>query len=280
MDASPLQQRFVLCGGGFAHHYAGAMPLSVKSFAGGAARYRTARGRYAVDEGSWLIINDQEPYAIDFESATPMRSTVVFFPADWAGRVARAFAERVETLLDEPDNAAPPPRFLETVMPDDGEVAPRLRRIDAACREKAAPEGWLEEELRDLLAAMLLSQSEHRRRAARLPATRAATRAELYRRVCRGRDFLREAASDAPSLADAARAAGLSPYHFQRTFKTAFGATPHAFATERKLEQARRLLESRAMPATEVAAAVGYESYGAFHAAFVRRFGAPPSRAL
>lgn len=253
------------------------MPLSVKSFMGGTAHYSTARGRYAVDEGSWLIINDQERYTIDFRSDTPMRSTVVFFPGGWADAVARLHREREEKLLDEPAAPGDAVWFMETVMPGDAEVQPRLRALDAACRGQVVPENWLEETLRDLLSVLILSQRDHRRRADRLPAARSATRRELYRRVCRGRDFLGATALTAPSLAAAAQAACLSPYHFQRSFKAAFEQTPHEFTTERRLAEAHRLLASPEATATEVAAAVGYESYGAFHAAYRRRYAHAPS---
>lgn len=279
MTASTLQQRTILCGGGYVYHAEATMPLSVKSFAGGTAHYATARGRYAVDEGSWLIINDQERYTIDFHSETMIRSTVVFFPAGWADLVARVHRERAEKLLDEPASAGAPVWFLETVLPGDDDVCPRLRVLDEACRGKSVSETWLGERLRELLSAMILSQSDHRRRADRLPAYRAATREELYRRVCRGRDFLGAEALRAPGLVEAAHAACLSPYHFQRSFKAAFGQTPHEFTTERRLAHARRLLALAGVSAAEASAAAGYDSYSAFHAAYVRRYAETPATA-
>lgn len=254
------------------------MPLSVKSFTGGAAHYKTAQGRHIVSEGTWLILNDQEPYTIDFQSKSLMRSTVVFFPTGWAERVARANRERQESLLDEPEASGEPVEFLQTVVPDDARVAPLLRRLDGACRGAVAPEAWLEEQLHELLAALMLSQGEHRKRAARLPAARPTTRAELYRRLCRGREFLHAHALAAPTLAEAAQAANLSAFHFQRSFKTVFGVTPHGFVAACRLDRARQLLEGDSLPATEIAAAVGYDSYSAFHAAYRRRFGVTPSQ--
>lgn len=280
MSTPTLQQRAVLCGGGYAHHAEAVMPLSVKSFRGGTAHYATARGRYAVDEGSWLIINDQERYTIDFRSETLMHSTVVFFPSGWVDTVARVYREREERLLDEPAATGAPVWFLETVMPGDDEVCPRLRVLDTACRGRTVSEDWLEERLRELLSVMILSQRDHRRRADRIPAARPATREELYRRVCRGRDFLGATALTAPRLTEAAQAASLSVFHFQRSFKAAFGETPHQFTTERPLTHARRLLETTDTAATEVAAAVGYESYSAFHAAYRRRYAESPSASV
>ncbi|MBI3885814.1 MAG: helix-turn-helix transcriptional regulator [Opitutae bacterium] len=124
---------------------------------------------------------------------------------------------------------------------------------------------------------MLLSQRDHRARAARLPATRASTRAELYRRVSRGRDFVRAAALSVPSLAAAAAEACLSPYHFQRNYTAAFGESPHATGRAVRLAHAARLLRDTGASVSEIAAAAGYDSFGAFSRAFRRQHGAAPS---
>src|SRR5713101_6647495 len=50
------------------------------------------------------------------------------------------------------------------------------------------------------------------------PGQRPATRAELYRRLHRGRDFLSASYVEPVSVAMAANAAHLSPYHFHRMF--------------------------------------------------------------
>lgn len=269
--AATLQSRTILCGSGRRHHYTGTMPLGIRTFQGGLAHYRTAGGRYVVDDGCWLILNEGERYTLDLESPVPVRSLVVFFPAGWADLVARLYRERPELLLDEPAAPGFPVRFLEATVPHDETVTPHLRAIDSACRDQVVDESWLEERLRDLLAAMLLSQRDHQRRAARLPAARAATRAELYRRLCRGREFVRAEALRAPALAEVAAHASLSPYHFQRAYTACFGESPHATARRMRLDQAERLLRQTRQSVTEIAAAVGYESYGAFSTAFARR---------
>lgn len=254
------------------------MPLSVKSFEGGTAHYRTDRGAYSVDPKSWLVLNDQEPYTIEFDSQTLVRSTVIFFPEGWAERVARTQAESDLSLIDDPKSLGQPFEFTQTVAKDLGEMKPHLAAIDKACRGKRVCEGWLTEQLNELLAALVISQGEHSARAAKLPASKRSTRAELYRRLCRGRDFLHANAFLAPTLEQTSNVANLSPYHFQRSFKAAFGLSPRQYCERIRLDRARDLLASNDLPTLQIAVNVGYESYGAFHAAFLRRFGRPPSK--
>lgn len=100
---------------------------------------------------------------------------------------------------------------------------------------------------------------------------------DLLRRLCRSRDFLAAGLEQPLRLADAARHACLSPYHYQRLFARTFGETPHEFLTRMRMDRARQLLAREAMPVTEVCFAVGYESLGSFSARFRRVVGRSPA---
>ena len=108
------------------------------------------------------------------------------------------------------------------------------------------------------------------------PGLRPATRMELYRRLYRGRDFLMSCYDRPLTVAAAARVAGLSPFHFQRMFKLAFGQTPMQFLQETRLEAARRLLAHTGDDVTAICFAVGFESLGSFSWLFRKRFGVSP----
>ena len=59
------------------------------------------------------------------------------------------------------------------------------------------------------------------------------------------------------AVADLARAAGLSPAHFSREFRRAFGEAPHQYLLTRRLERAAALLRNTDRPVTEICFAVG-----------------------
>ena len=93
----------------------------------------------------------------------------------------------------------------------------------------------------------------------------------------RARDLLdREYARplDVPAMA---RAALMSPSHFSRQFRAAFGETPYAYLQSRRLERAMALLRRGDLSVTDVCLTVGFTSLGSFSSTFTRLVGEPPS---
>jgi AraC-like DNA-binding protein len=79
------------------------------------------------------------------------------------------------------------------------------------------------------------------------------------------------------TVASLARAAGLSPAHFSREFRRAFGESPHQYLLTRRLERAAALLRTTDRPVTEICFAVGWSSVGSFTTSFRRVYGTAPS---
>ncbi len=74
-----------------------------------------------------------------------------------------------------------------------------------------------------------------------------------------------------------ARTAGYSKYHFARGFAAAYGETPAAYLTRRRVERAKSLLRTANLTVTEVCFLVGFESLGSFSSRFRRMVGISPS---
>jgi AraC-like DNA-binding protein len=98
-----------------------------------------------------------------------------------------------------------------------------------------------------------------------------------FRRLCRARDLLSEVHEIPLSIADVARQVDISPFHFIRQFEALFGATPHQFRIQSRLEHAKRLLAGGHCSVTETCLEVGFSSLGSFSDLFTRRVGESPS---
>ena len=79
---------------------------------------------------------------------------------------------------------------------------------------------------------------------------------------------------DVPTLA---RAALMSPAHFSRQFRAAYGETPYGYLMTRRIERAKALLRRGDMTVTEVCMAVGCTSLGSFSSRFTELVGESPS---
>src|SRR5437763_7490099 len=79
---------------------------------------------------------------------------------------------------------------------------------------------------------------------------------------------------DVPALA---RTAHLSPAHFSREFRRAFGETPHQYLLTRRLERAAALLRNTDRSVADICLTVGLTSVGSFTTSFGRVFGLSPT---
>jgi len=68
-----------------------------------------------------------------------------------------------------------------------------------------------------------------------------------------------------------------SPAHFSRTFKLAFGESPHAYVVRRRLERACHLMMTSAASLSEIALSVGFSDQAHLSRLFRRAFGQSPA---
>jgi transcriptional regulator GlxA family with amidase domain len=73
-----------------------------------------------------------------------------------------------------------------------------------------------------------------------------------------------------------ARVSRVSPAHFARSFKEAFGVPPHRYLLTRRIERAKALLRETDLPITDVAFQTGWKSLGTFGRIFRDITGASP----
>jgi len=93
----------------------------------------------------------------------------------------------------------------------------------------------------------------------------------------RARDLMDREYARPLDVAALARAALMSPAHFSRQFRAAYGETPYAYLMTRRIERAKALLRRGDLTVTEVCLAVGCTSLGSFSARFTQLTGETPT---
>lgn len=91
------------------------------------------------------------------------------------------------------------------------------------------------------------------------------------------RDFIDREYASPIDIAAIAKAAFMSPAHFSRNFREAYGETPYTYLMTRRIERAQACLR-QGMSVTEACLAVGFTSLGSFSSRFREVVGMTPTQ--
>jgi AraC-like DNA-binding protein len=97
------------------------------------------------------------------------------------------------------------------------------------------------------------------------------------RHLLRAKDLIDARYSEPLDVPTLAHAAHLSPAHFSREFRRAFGETPHQYLLTRRLERAAALLRNTDRKVADICLVVGLCSVGSFTTSFSQAFGLSPT---
>jgi AraC-like DNA-binding protein len=113
-----------------------------------------------------------------------------------------------------------------------------------------------------------------------VPATKSPPNVEALPkwRLRKAIDFMEAHADQRITLADLANAVGLSRMYFAAQFRKATGLRPHEFFLSRRIDKAKRLLETTDLTIAEVAFSVGFNTQNHFTNVFKRFSGMTPYR--
>src|SRR5262245_42854029 len=171
------------------YEWEGECALSIKSVVSGRMRYHVGSAQHVIDSSSYLILNHDQPYGVSLDTDREMESFCVFFQAGFVEDVWRSLVTSHRSLLDQPDQSDQAPLyFYERVYTHDDVLSPALFRLRSELTQRQHDAAWLTERLHDLAQHLLDVHTAVRREVESLPALRAATREELYRRLYLARD--------------------------------------------------------------------------------------------
>ncbi len=238
--------------------------LSLKFVLAGEEQYRVGNRSIVLAPGRILFTNAGDEYASVVERQTEALS--LFIPDGEALTILAAFRGDAVLLDGVGATGRLPslPRVPFAASPALWRTCVALRALDADDPDAAVD------------CARLLTDAAMRACLAIAPASpfadvvRVSVREELMTRLLRARDRLHDDGCAVPTLASLAEISCLSPYHFLRRFKEAFGMTPGAYARKLRLDRARHAI-ARGGSLRAAAARAGYTSMEAFSRALRRR---------
>ncbi|MGF6772502.1 AraC-like DNA-binding protein [Paraburkholderia sp. GAS199] len=239
----------------FSPHWHDAYTIPV--IVAGAEGYRYRGSNYVAEAGSIPIINPGELHTGSKAIEDGWRYRVIYAPVDY-----------IRDLADEIAGKPCDMPWFEPGVIRDIDLAQRLMHAHRLLESGGDPLAG-EAAMLDALSTLLARYSQTQPEAARLATDDV--------RVATMQECLTGDLTASVTLAEIARAAGLSAFHAARLFAQATGMPPHAWRNQVRLQRALGPLRA-GVSVTEVAAASGFTDQSHFTRHFRRMFGVPPGR--
>lgn len=221
----------------------------------GAETFTYRRASHIAPAGSLVVINPGEVHTGEAASRQGWIYRMIYPSVELLQRAASEVAGQQRDI----------PFFPAPVIYND-ELAALFANLHRAFEQG---DTLLERESRLLwvLAKLIVQHADNR------PAFRAAPAEHNSVRKVRG--YLEEHYAEPIRLEDLASHVSLSPFHLLRVFRQEVGLPPHAYLTQLRVRQARRLLAA-GVPIAEVAARTGFTDQSHLTRHFKRTVGVPP----
>jgi AraC family transcriptional regulator len=222
----------------------------------GTFQYRSALGCAEMTPGSLLLGNAGECFECGHEHA-PGDRCIAF----------RFTPELIDSLLSALGRAHRTGRFRVARVPPVSATSSLIARASAGLTG-AADVSW--EEIAPEVAALAVGFDRDEM------AEPWKASAPFTARVSESVRAIQRDPSSNRTLADPARSAGLSPFHYLRSFRRVTGVTPHQFILRTRLREAASRLLADDTRIIDIALAAGFGDLSNFNNAFRREFGLAP----
>jgi len=233
--------------------------LSIRAAWGGEERCQFDGRTVAVDDDSFLILNNGRVCTTQIDAPQPVESFAIYFGPALVEHTYGAMTLSIEKALERGDAVVErSAEFLESLQPHDKLVSPVLRFIRLHVLRGVDDEAWYDEQLNFLLERMLTHRGGVIERIDALQLIRTSTRREIYRRISLATDYLHSNYRQPLDLDSLGKAACLSKYHFLRLFTRVHGITPHQYLLRKRAKTALRLLQTTPLDVCEIASSVGF----------------------
>jgi AraC-like DNA-binding protein len=250
-------------------------PLSVKCSMKGNEKYKTSEGSYEVTTGNYLIVNEGQQCESYIESEAETFS--IYFDKNFANEALMSLVSPSDKILNYSFlPGSQPVQFLEKLYSHNTIMSPTLMKMRLASKVNYDDENFLKEQFYELLEKLLRVHRNLYKEIEKLPPIKLSTKTELYKRVCRAKEFIDSSFTKDLTLKKISREACLSQYHFLRLFKIIFKQTPHRYLTQKRIDKALSLLFGTEMSITQICFEIGFESVSSFSWLFKNKFGLSP----
>ena len=253
--------------------------IAIKYVITGVENYTHDNTTAKVGAGEYLLLNKEKDFEVSIDYARdPVVGLCINISENIVNEVLYNFQNDERFLLDNPFyNESKSLDLFESVFKKDDVLGMHLESLVPFINESECTLNISDSELYYGIANKLLaSQNIISKEILGIRLQRLDIKKELYRRLLLGKRIMDDS-SDHCKISEVAAAAALSEFHFFRTFRQAFGISPHQYQLKVKLQKAASLLEDGKSSVEDVAYECGFTDVFAFSKTFKKHFNIPPS---
>lgn len=254
--------------------------FSIKYVISGEEKYRINGVDYDVKTGEYVLANTHAEGSVLIDSKSQVKGLCIDISQDLLSEITAAHIRPDSAIPDKSlDRFFHTEDFLEQkFLSNSSYLGTKLQLLGAHFENHACiPEELPVEHYYEMAELLLADYIPLHRQLQTVKAVKASTRKALFRAVEKGKAFIDEHFSSPISVAEIAREATLSEYHFHRLFKNMYGLSPYHYLMKRRLEFSQTLLQKHLMSVSEAALNTGFSDIHSFSKAFKKHFGVSPS---
>lgn len=241
--------------------------FSIKTVFSGNRTFTIGKRQLNLYPESFLVIKEGTAFSSKIDSSVPVNNLSISFSPSFLNDFNRMQKYNHAELLDEPfeNGDLPDFSFMETIYPFSGDMKYNIMHLKDHLEQGTPDDLLINEYLHHcLINYYKVYNKEVIDKSEKLKFLNSSTKVEILKRLTLAKEYIINNYDKGIELEDIARHACLSVNHLLRTFKQAYGQSPHQFLIKTRIDRAKYLLKNTNYTINEVVEIIGFECPSSF----------------
>ena len=241
--------------------------FSMKMVFSGNSAYNIGKRHLNLYPDSFLALNQGTPYSSKIDSNIPVNQFSISFAPEFLSDFYKSQRKNSNTLLDDPFNLDDHSEsfFLETIYPFSGDMKYNILHLKNQLEQDSPDDLLVNEYLHHcLINYFKIYHKEISNKSENLSFLNKSTKIEILKRLTFAKEYISSNYNKNIELEDIAQTACLSVNHLLRTFKQAYGISPHQYLMKVRINRSKYLLRNTRYTLNEIVEIVGFECPSSF----------------
>jgi AraC family transcriptional regulator len=241
--------------------------FSIKTVFSGNRTFNIGKRQLNLYPESFLVIKNGTTYSSKIDSSVPVSNLSISFSPTFLNDFNRMQKFNHADLLDDPfpDGDFSEFSFMETIYPFSGDMKYTIMHLKEHLEQGTPDDLLINEYLHHcLINYYKIYNKEIIDKSEKLNFLNSSTKVEILKRLTLAKEFIISNFNKNVELEDIAGHACLSVNHLLRTFKQAYGQSPHQFLIKTRIERSKYLLKNTNYTINEIVEIIGFECPSSF----------------